>query len=313
MDYPALVAENILEEEMLTPGVLGYLMNGMLAITAVDLARSSKGSSKTKYICAALDYSNKACADFRPQLFDINKDNIHLLYLFGMIAAGFEFALPFEQTSAINRMSNGFDLMLGAYDITLTNLGWFFESYSSLQVLLSYDVAPMDLIDVGTRTALEYLTSVSRQIRVPASVLEARDKKEDEDPLASELPVYQIAIAHMKYCFAEDARALIKGYCLSLVSAAGRDFALAFKRLEPMALFIILYFGVLLDRVAQDPLAWWITSTGRDLVKEASEILLRSPIAQITEGRLGISWTRQQVGLPELADLTALGQVIELH
>jgi hypothetical protein len=178
---------------------------------------------------------------------------------------------------------------------------------------LSYEVASMDLIDVDTKVALEYLTSVSRQVRVPLSALEGKDREEHENPFASDVAVYQTTIAHMKYCFAEDARALVKGYCLSLVSVAGRDFALAFKTLEPMALFVILYFGVLLDRVAQDPVAWWIASTGRDLVKEATDILQQSPIAQIAEGRLGISWTRQQVGLPMFVDDVALDKLVELR
>jgi hypothetical protein len=112
--------------------------------------------------------------------------------------------------------------------------------------------------------------------------------------------MYRKAIAQLKYCFAEDARDLIKGYCLSMIPVAGPEFAVAMRNLDPLALFIVMYFGVLLDRMARDPMAWWISSMGKDLVKRASEILQQSPIAQIPDGRGGISWTRQQVDLPAL-------------
>jgi hypothetical protein len=272
-----------------------YLMNGILAIAAVDLARTAGESSAKKYLLAALEYSNKASADFRAQLCDINEENLHLLYYFSSIAAVFNLAMPSERLSTMDRMNMGFDMMNGAFMIAMTNIQWLFN-HCSLSTLISFGTATIDILDTGTKIALDRLTSVSCQIHIPASKVVTQDAKL-EDPLASELEIYRFAIAHLTYCFAEDARGLIQGYCLSLITAAGPDFALAVKELEPMALFIVMHFGVLLDRTARDPRAWWILSMGKDIVKVVSEILQQSPIAQIPDGREGIAWTCQQVGL----------------
>lgn len=124
--------------------------------------------------------------------------------------------------------------------------------------------------------------------------------QEVPSPPESERYMYWLAIAQLKYCFAEDARGLIAGYCLTFIPVAGADFIWAIRKQEPVALFVLMYFGVLMDRYGEDPRMWWITTTGRDLVKETSEILLQTPIAMIPDGREGITWTRQQAGLPPL-------------
>ena len=276
-----------------------YLMNGILATAAVDVARCSGESHSATYLRAALEYSNKASAAFRDQLCDITQENLHLLYHFAMIAAIFNFAIPVEQPSAINRMNLAFDMILGAYNVATTNMKWLLESPCSAGALLKYTTLTMDIIDPDTRIALDRLTSVSRLMRVPTANKEIQNATK-EDSLCSEIRMYQLAIAQLKYSFAEDTKDRIKGYCLSFIPVAGRDFALAIKELEPMALFVVMHFGVLLHRLVRDTRAWWIDVAGKDLVREISEILQQSPVAQITDGHDGIAWTRQQVGLPAL-------------
>jgi hypothetical protein len=276
-------------------------MNGILALSALELARAS-GTPAT-YLPAAIEYSNKASADFRSQLCNITQENLHLLYYFAMIAATFNFALPPEQMSAIDRMGIAFDMVLGASNLAMTNMQWIIESPISVGVVLSYGTAAMDIVDLETRIALDRITSVSWQLTpkaIPATKMESRDDISQAESVGSEKEMYRLAIAQLKYCFAEDARGLIKGYCLTLIPIAGPEFISAVRRLEPVALFILMYFGVLFDRYGEDPRLWWIASTGRDLVKEISEILMQSPIAEIPDGREGIAWTRQQVGLPPL-------------
>jgi hypothetical protein len=276
-------------------------MNGILALSALELARAS-GTPAT-YLPAAIEYSNKASADFRSQLCNITQENLHLLYYFAMIAATFNFALPPEQMSAIDRMGIAFDMVLGASNLAMTNMQWIIESPISVGVVLSYGTAAMDIVDLETRIALDRITSVSWQLTpkaIPATKMESRDDISQAESVGSEKEMYWLAIAQLKYCFAEDARGLIKGYCLTLIPIAGPEFISAVRRLEPVALFILMYFGVLFDRYGEDPRLWWIASTGRDLVKEISEILMQSPIAEIPDGREGIAWTRQQVGLPPL-------------
>ena len=254
------------------------------------------------YLPAALEYSNKASADFRAQLCNITQENLHLLYYFSSIAAAFNFALPVEEMSAIERIMIAFDMVLGGFTLAMINYQWLVDSPISVNTVLSYGRTTLDILDSDTRAALERLTSVSRRM-TPKEVSAAKEETREtgqEDHADSEVYIYRLAIGQLKYCFAEDARGLIKGYCLTLTPVAGSEFISAVRNLEPVALFILMYFGVLLDRYGANPMVWWVSTVGKDLVKEISEILLASPIAQLHDGREGIAWTRQQVGLPPL-------------
>jgi hypothetical protein len=277
-------------------------MNGILALSALELARAS-GTPAT-YLPAALEYSNKASASFRAELSNITQDNLHLLYYFAMIAATFNFALPPERMSAIDRIGIAFDMVIGAVHIAATNMQWLMESPMSVGTVLGLGNVAMQILDSETLLALDRMTSVSRQMS-PKSLPAMKEKihvagQEVPSPPESERYMYWLAIAQLKYCFAEDARGLIAGYCLTFIPVAGADFIWAIRKQEPVALFVLMYFGVLMDRYGEDPRMWWITTTGRDLVKETSEILLQTPIAMIPDGREGITWTRQQAGLPPL-------------
>ncbi|TAQ86410.1 hypothetical protein B7494_g5255 [Chlorociboria aeruginascens] len=276
-----------------------YLMSGILATAAVDLARTSQRGDSAKYLCAALEYSNKASADFRAQLCDINPENLHLLYYFAIIAAAINFALTVEQLHILDRMNIFFDMIIGATEISSVNIQWLVESPCSMRMLLNYEWVAINILDNDTKTALDRLTSISHQIRVPVSGDNAQyDAK--KHLLGSEVYMYQIAIAQLKHCFAEDVRDLVKGYFTTFAVVPGRELAMAIKNLEPLALVIMMHFGVLLDRIAVDVTAWYLASAGKDLVKEISEILQYSLIAQIPEGLKCIAWTRHQVGLPPL-------------
>ncbi|OAX85449.1 hypothetical protein ACJ72_00174 [Emergomyces africanus] len=272
----------------------GYVMNSLLAAAAIDLALSSNESASATYLCAALEYSNKASAGFRSQLENINQDNLHLLYHLAALSALMHFVLPSTQQTTLERVDIIFDLMLGACSIAAYNLKWLTDAPCSSRDILNYEPLSMEILDSDTIVALQKLSIVSRQIQVPVSKHSTIFGTE-EAPLASE--EYVITIAQLKYCFAEDACGRIKGYFLSMVSLGGRGYASAVKSREPMALFMLMYFGVLLDRAGRDYMSWWVGMSGRELVEEVSDILQHSPIAHIPEGREGMAWTRQQVGL----------------
>ncbi|KAG5292009.1 C6 transcription factor [Histoplasma ohiense] len=274
-----------------------YIMNSLLAAAAVDLALSSNESESATYLCAALEYSNKASAGFRSQLENINEDNLHLLYHLAALSALMQFVLPSRQQTMLERVDVIFSPMLGACNIAAFNFKWLTDAPCSSRDILHYKPLSMEILDQDTLAALQKLSIVSRQIRVPTSSHTAIFSGE-ETPLASE--EYMITIAQLKYCFAEDSCGRIKSYFLSMIPIGGRDYIAAIKNREPMALFMLMYLGVLLDRAGRDYMSWWVGPAGRELVEEVSGILEHSPISQIPEGCEAISWTREQVGLPPL-------------
>lgn len=285
-----------------------YLMNGILAMAAADLARYSNGSDSAIYFRAALEYGNKASVDFRSELSHINQENLHLLYHFAMMAAIFNFAVPAKQMGIMDRIFTVFDMVIGAAHVAWTNFHWLLNSPYPIQTVLEcLPIIIMSNLDLETDLALDRLRVVSRQIRLPVTPAindkTASTGQEVRGRFASDVNLYQLAISQLRSCFSEEAGKHINGYCLTFITSVGREFSQAIKNYEPMALFILMHFGVLLDQMGTEPTQWWIASAGKDLVREVSETLLGTPISLIPEGRDGIAWTRQQVGLPPLEAL----------
>ncbi|EEQ88898.1 hypothetical protein RJZ56_004892 [Blastomyces dermatitidis] len=281
----------------------GYVMNSLLAAAAVDLALSSNESESATYLCAALEYSNKASAGFRSQLENINQDNLHLLYHLAALSAIMQFVLPNRHQTILERVEIFFNLMLGAFSIAMFNIKWLTDAPCSSRDILKYMPLSLDILDSDTIAALEKLSTVARQIRVPASSPMAIYAG-DETSLASE--EYLLTLAQLKYSFREDACGRVKGYFLSMIGIGGREFLTAIKKREPMALFMLMYLGVLMDRASKDYMSWWVGLAGRELIEEVSGLLEHSSISQIPEGREGMSWTRQQVGLAPLTTNDAI-------
>ncbi|KAH8690741.1 hypothetical protein BGW36DRAFT_389250 [Talaromyces proteolyticus] len=274
-----------------------YLKNGLLALAAADFAHS--GGQK-QYLMPALEYSVKAAADFRLQLIDLNEHSASLLYAFIECMAIFSFVtsgLP----RPLARLSKTFDVMLSAKTMFLARFPNSLPSCQS-EIVSSIDMSVLDILDDETASALDLLTTISRQIRVLITA-------DGHTEIAGDTEVYQIAIGHIKCSFAEHKRGVIKNYCWILVSVVDRCFFQSLKQLEPMALLIMMYFGVILDRMGRDPTAWYIGSRGKDLVEDISEILELSPVSQIPDGQVAITWSRQQVGIlpyilpPSIEDL----------
>ncbi|KAK2737226.1 hypothetical protein FQN55_001247 [Onygenales sp. PD_40] len=287
-----------------------YVMNSILAAAAVDLAVSAvEGPQAEKYYYMALKYGTQASAGFRTELENINEENLHILYHISALLAVWNYTMAGRHGSTLDRMHVIFDMFFGAATIAWTNPKWLTSVPSSSRDAIYLKPLTMDVVDANTLTALGYLATVSRQIhvrpiRTPIAMFNL--EFETEGPLlASE--AYRIPIAQLRYSFAEDAVDRIKGYVMSLITVGGPEFVAAVKAHEPMALFMLMYFGVLVNRSSSQETRWWLGTAGRDIVSEISDILENSPIARIPEGRLGMSWTREQVGLPPLADV-GLGQ-----
>jgi hypothetical protein len=278
-------------------------MNCILATAAVDLALCTVGApASAAYLQAALEYGNRASADFRAQVVDVSRENIDLLVYFSSMAAVVNFAMPAEGISTIQRVSTFFDMFLSSARIALTNVEWFIDSLNSAGTVVYRYPTDLDLfeaLDPEIKSALDLLSSVSRGVRLPPT-----DSLElglaAEGPLANDVLAYKLAVDQTKYCFAEDYHGRMKCYFSTLISVAGEEFAAGVKKMEPMAMFIIMYWGVLMDRAGKDPMLWMIVSAGRDLVDETSEVLQSSRIARIPGVQEGIAWTRRQVGLPSL-------------
>lgn len=297
-----------------------YLLNGILAIAATDLAHQTQGPASSKYVSAALGFSNRASIQFRQQLSILSAtNNTHVLYHRGIIvekrnlsmlkselALNAADGLDSHQSKMQQRFHTFFDILLATYNILLTNIQWTMNSPSDIRAAvdrLLKDPLTLDFIGFDTRLAMERLTSVSQQIRTNFSTSNTEDAAAPPAPplgyLCAEVPMYRLIIAHVKLSFVVEALNLPQGFCLSLVTTTGLEFLNLVIAMDTMALFVLLHIGVIFYRMfrKEDKAGWAMGNIAQELIKELSRILEATPVCQIPEGREAIVWCQQQIGL----------------
>ena len=284
-----------------------YLLNGIFALGAIDLARhASDAKLLATYRCAALEYGSRASEEFRVKLGDAKPQDVHLLYYFATLASVLNFAMmPGRYDTALDGLDVSLHLFLGSFRIAGSNLDWLYESPCSLALAVKYlPMSPtlIDELESDTQIAIARISSLSKIVRVPVRRPQQREQHQPDKPapFASEVNAYQVAIKQIKYSFAQDITDLVKGFFLTVVAVGGREFAGAVYEREPMALFIMMYWSVLMDRAGRYGMMWWVGSTGRDLVEEISHRLQTSSIGYLEDVYEGIKWKKREVNLPPL-------------
>ncbi|KAF2971769.1 hypothetical protein GQX73_g1816 [Xylaria multiplex] len=115
---------------------------------------------------------------------------------------------------------------------------------------------------------------------------------------------WTVAIGLLQNCFAEEQRAILRGFCFVFPGGAGPDFAAAVKAFDPMALLILMHWAVLIERAGNE--FWWAKELGKRLaigIWKAMQLLpprSRSPILLTPEWGESISWVCGQLRLPNL-------------
>jgi hypothetical protein len=283
-----------------------YLMNGLLAAAAADLANFPGNEDRGTYIRAALEYGNKASAEFRAELPNLNGDNILLLYHFAMLSTLYHFALPMENHSAMSRITAIFHLVLGATAIVAPNLKLVFQASDYFRAMAYKRPASLDCMEPGSKVAIDHLYTLSEHIRAPSKHDDAAALTSSNIPPCSESLFYRIAIAQLAQSFAEELGGSMKCYFLTVIPVGGPKLVKAMELGEPMAWYIVMYLGVILHRLKGDKMLWWGLSTGQSLVREVSEFLLATHTYVLPGASEAIKWARQAAGLPDLTLPSAL-------
>lgn len=284
-----------------------YMLYGILSVTALEIAMCEEAKS-SEYIFAALEYYDEASRSFRAQLSNATPENLHLLYTFSFIAAAINMALPecmrgdagAHNQTVLERMACLFELLIGCSSLMASHWGWMVDSPlgASIQsALMLHRNTPVDPLDSETKDVLTRLSIVVDSSVITGGLTLVPDLT---SPASARLKSYQNAVTKLRECFVEDAKDVIKAFCVSFPITAGRDFTLAFSNSDPVALFIVMHWGVLVHRL--NDILWWARDVGRNLVLEISEtLLLRQPqFALMGEWQDGVMWARGQAGLPVL-------------
>lgn len=285
-----------------------FLLHGIFSMSALEAALCAGPevgeAESAMYIRAAMEYYDRGSGAFRAQLLEVNPDNIHSVYMFSYMAMAINMALcqcvqngdgNQQQETMLGRITVLLELFMGSSSIAVRHMDWLLDGPVSTMIIragLQIMPAMVQPVDGPTDAALERLSSVvSNGIFIP------EEDQAANDAASARLEAYQNAAMHLRTCFSVDTNSQMEGFCVAFPSLAGRDFSLGVKNSEPVALFILLHWAVLLQRLGD--WMWWAGSVGRKLVQEISDVLLRShpQLAATPEWRDGIEWASEQVGI----------------
>lgn len=289
-----------------------YLLHGMFALSALEIALCGGAvmeDDPAAYIQLALEYYDKASRSFRAQLERVTSENAQSMFMFSFLAVSINTALAQckhvvsgdEPQSVRERMVALWELLIGNSTIARAH----YEALISGAVLsksteaLLQRTAELDESSISlTETQQVALLRLSAVAEKGGQSLDA--SHEARTDAGERLRAYRAGVAAVKTCMEWDSKDVMKGAEVAFPALAGQDFGTAFKRSDPVAMFIIMHWGALLHRLGK--IAWWLGSFGSKMVEEISEGCLGGDgdLFLMPEWREGIVWARDEAELSPL-------------
>ncbi|KAI4860884.1 hypothetical protein F4820DRAFT_435466 [Hypoxylon rubiginosum] len=273
-----------------------FMLNCIMAISSLHIAKSVEESQSAKYLNAALEFYNRGSSSFRTNLGSINEENCLPLYMFSAIAVTVHLSIPQSSPSILSHATVAFDLLIGCTSIGMMAMPWLLESPFPLRIFLSRMGASKDLIDADAKAAFARLRLLNdRRYKATSQV----NYDQEETPgvvIIREHELYEMTIQFLELCYAEEARGVLSGFCTTFPSMAGKPFVSLFSQRDPFTLLIVMHWAVLLNEVNEK--YWYMTSFGWKLAVEIADLLKTSHPELALEWEDAISWPLKRMGLP---------------
>ncbi|KAF5005674.1 hypothetical protein FDECE_7908 [Fusarium decemcellulare] len=295
-----------------------YLLHGMFAFSALEVALTGGGvmdDDPAVYVKLALEYYDKGSRQFRAQLEDVKPENSQQMFMFSFLAVGINMALAQcrdiisfdEQQNILDRMVTLWELLMGNasvanlhYDALIS--GALSRSTDALMLRTQLQRTTPSSIPLETEAAIARLSTI---VDTAAQTPEGSSPEAQSDS-AVRIQAYRASVSAIQTCFIEDSKDLFKGIAIAFPALAGKNFGVALKQSDPVAMYLMMHWGVQLHSLGKQ--AWWVGTFGKMMVRELSEMLWQPEsaldVAVMPEWREGIVWARMEVELPPMEVLT---------
>ncbi|KAF6530220.1 hypothetical protein HZS61_001532 [Fusarium oxysporum f. sp. conglutinans] len=295
-----------------------YLLQGMFAFSALEVALCGgavvvEEDYDTYYAKLAVEYYDKASRSFRAQLENVNSENAQKIFMFSFLAVAVNMALgqcsAFEELheGVLERMVTLWELLMGNASIANQHFdalisGALSRSTEALMLRTQLQTETPTSLSKETEEALESLSTIINKACETPSGSTPNDQSEASVRISS----YRTSFSAIQTCFVQDSKDIFKGMAIGFPALAGRDFGLALKSSDPVALLLMVFWGVQLDTLGK--IAWWVGTFGKKMVDEVSEMLWEPDpefeVMDMSEWRECITWARAEVGLEPIVGAT---------
>nr|RBQ98718.1 hypothetical protein FVER53263_00309 [Fusarium verticillioides] len=267
----------------------------------------------TYYAKLAVEYYDKASRSFRAQLENVNSENAQKIFMFSFLAVAVNMALgqcsAFEELyeGVLERMVTLWELLMGNASIANQHFdalisGALSRSTEALMLRTQLQTETPTSLSKETEEALESLSTIINKACEAPSGSTPNNQSEASVRISS----YRTSFSAIQTCFVQDSKDVFKGMAIGFPALAGREFGLALKSSDPVALLLMVFWGVQLDTLGK--VAWWVGTFGKKMVDEVSEMLWEPDpgfeVMTMSEWRECITWARTEVGLTPIVETT---------
>ncbi|RAH55955.1 C6 transcription factor [Aspergillus piperis CBS 112811] len=256
-----------------------FLMSGILAIASLHIASTLDPPEALSYIDTALEYHNHAFAPFRQALDNLTPANCDAVLAHSVITTIIGIKLPQlareENQSMTENIIVVFELLHGVSKIFTISRPWLQGKLFTSRRGFWED--QLSILDSEIEAALDRLTALNNDMLAP-------DK-------ADQHHIIKNAIALLRRCFCRYNHARDVASILAWVATVDKEFVHALRCRQPLALLVLIHWGVLLQEL--DEKVWWAKDSGTALVSELLNAL--RPCDVRWEGAL--QWPKRKIGL----------------
>ncbi|MCJ1397703.1 hypothetical protein MMC11_000899 [Xylographa trunciseda] len=238
-----------------------FLMHGLLALTALDLAHCQTLRQQS-YFDHAVRHQDMAIALFGPTLTSITEENSSAVFAYSGVAAIIAFAMPQVSgklpSDPIADLLEIFKLIRGIYAVLDAARVWIDRGNLSAPIRFERDVM---------------LVPAPAEVEDALRILDERNRLSTEDEVVRE--IYTSVIKNLRFAFehqsaiagvAVSGRGPVFSWPIQVTSA----YPIALGRREPMALAILAHYGVILHNTRD---CWWFGTWGEWIVNAVSVTL----------------------------------------
>ena len=302
--FKSLVTPAIADEEIWQKSVpkvalkVDFLMNGILALAACEMACSSPAEGWEKYANAAFEFQDHAFRSYQAHIRNLNADNQDGVLYFSLMLLELTMAssrlasLTGEVESKVQRVLQFHDLVRGA-NFVMVNHSDRLRVYPEFQKVTPLSTLPEVSLDPSVEAAIANLTALNEdraaysldapaEMRFRSVMCEGACKK---------------AIFWLKECFARCDNAKYRMWPLGWISMSGDDYIKAIKHGDQVALLTLMCWAVLIQPLGTD--YWWARGFGKSLI---DEILGSIPEGVDLRMRAVIYWARDRVAMEEMTN-----------
>lgn len=226
-----------------------FLMHGILALSALHLARVGSEDRRTTYISSAVGHQNQALAVFREFLGDINSSNGKAMFIFSSMVTVFAFGFPPappESTEILALVDDLYQVLVlcsGMVQILETARSWIVDSDLGPLLKVEYDDHhPRYSVPDDARRALQQLHEVN-------DICAGRDPEHDHSG-------HKTAVDNIALMLSEIESGLkTPSVAVWWAVKCPKKYLESLRAHRPLALVILAYYGVILHRLRHQ---WWI-------------------------------------------------------